>query len=126
MTLPYRENQYKNDPFNVLDHDMLKQKSEEHKILIRKKVSELCQKSEELGSFGQALQRVKDDLIKKGYSYIKPSDFIYFDRDFVTYEESIIMDKFIENWLIEKFKTKGFRTSLTNDKCNIIVKFSEK
>ncbi len=126
MNFPYRENQYKSDPFDALDHNALKQKAENHKEQLKKKAIELCQKCESSYVLKESLEKLIEDMTKRGHGYIKISKIISLDRESLLSEELKIMDDTIESWFMEKFETKGFRTSATHNGCYICVRFSEK
>lgn len=121
MTSPYRENQYKNnDPFDVLDHNELRQKSDEHKLLLRKTAIELCNNS----SLKSTLKKVKLDLTKTGSAWINTVEVIRYDRARYLSEEQAEIDQTIISWFVEKLELKGFVIICRVP--HILIKFSEK
>lgn len=104
MTSPYRENQHVKDPFDVLDHNALRQKAYEHKILLRKTALQLCQNI----SLKDALEKVKGSLTKAGSAWINPIEIVRYDRRGYMSEEESEIDQTIISWFVEKFELKGF------------------
>lgn len=129
MTSPYRENQYKNnDPFDVLDHNSLKQEAAQHVEILKDKARLLIKEYVDKypHKINDCILKIKNDLIRTKTALCMPLKVIEYRYEVYVHAEQMIIEDIIVAWFIEKLELKGFNAVKTNNReIEIKVSFAE-